>query len=118
MGKAEDDAKALADYARVGRPMLDPWPHGHVTGATVTPLKPKAEPSLRDEILEMLAELTDDIKAGRVEPSHLIMGWAEETTVSGQQASSFVWDCAGLNRFEAMGHLHAYACKLANGEGD
>lgn len=111
MGKMEDDAKALIDYARGGGPVGGPE-------NKVTALKPKTEPTLRDDILEMLRGLTAEIESGRLSPSHLILGWGERTDIEGNPGTSFSWDAVGLNCFEVIGHLTAYATRLALGEGE
>ncbi len=122
----EADAAALAEYAR--RPVphsteqrpYTPYEtdtfsgyseHTPVTvrSATVTPLNPPKQPSLQDEILEILDELVADIRSGKVTPLHLILSFA------GDRENSVVydWHGIGLSRFEMIGHLTAEATQLA-----
>ncbi len=117
MGKLEDEAKRIAAYAH-GREVDQfggPRPDNVVT------LKVPKEATLQDEILEAVDELAADIRAGRVVPSHLVIGYAgvKELDSGEGVAVNYVWDSHGLTRFELIGHLHVYAGTLAQGaEGD
>ncbi len=77
--------------------------------ATVTPLNPPKQPSLQDEILSLLDELTADIRSGKVTPLHLILSYGDDKGDS----IAYEWHGLGMNRFELIGHLTAEATALA-----
>jgi hypothetical protein len=99
----EKDQADLIAYARGGAPK-----------AVVTELKPPQEPTVHDEILDVLKGLVADIEGGKVLPSHLIIGLGEYNE---DDTMTYWWDTVGLNVFETIGFLQMYATKLANGEG-
>ncbi len=118
MGKLEDDGKALADYARAP---TGPGPRAvppvlKMQTATVTPLNPPQEDDVQAAILAQLDALAADIRAGKVSPFYLIMGYGDDTLWDEEGSIRHNWSGVGIERYEMIGHLYTYATTLATGD--